>query len=90
MIEWARSESHVKNKQNSQVPSKESSNHIKQDQGKSLYRTLVRPVVKYFSTAWDPYTAKNIKQMEMERRVAWWVLRCYDSEDSVADMLRNY
>ena len=39
----------------------------------TAYKTLVRPTVEYCSTVWDPYTTKNIKQIEMvQRRAARW------------------
>ena len=29
------------------------------------YKALVRPIVEYSATVWDPYVAKNIQQVEM-------------------------
>ena len=35
------------------------------------YKALVRPIVEYSATVWDPYVAKNIQKVEMiERRAA--------------------
>ena len=52
------------------------------------YRTLIQPTVEYCSTVWDPFTAKNIKSVEMvPRRAARWALNLYDRLDSVNDML---
>ena len=54
----------------------------------TAYRTLIRPTIEYCSTVWDPFTAKNIKSVEMvQRRAARWVLNRYDRLDSVNDML---
>ena len=55
----------------------------------AAYKTLVRPAVEYCSSVWDPYTAKNISQVEMvQRRAARWILRRYDRRDSVTEMLQ--
>ena len=55
----------------------------------TAYKTLIRPTVEYCSSVWDPITAKNTYQVEMvQRRAARWVLRRYNREDSVTDMLR--
>ena len=52
------------------------------------YKFLVQPTVEYCSSLWDPYTAKNIRQVEMvQRRAARWVLSRYGRQDSVTDML---
>ena len=54
------------------------------------YKALVQPVVEYCSSVWDPFTAKNIRQVEMvQRRSARWVLSRYNRQDSVTDMLRD-
>ena len=34
------------------------------------YLSLVRPIVEYASTVWDPYTDKNIDKLEMVQRRA--------------------
>ena len=52
------------------------------------YKALVRPIVEYSATVWDPYATKNIQQVEMiQRRAARLVLERYDRLDSVTDML---
>ena len=54
------------------------------------YKALVRPIVEYSATVWDPHVAKNIQQVEMvQRRAARWVLGRYDRLDSVTDMLSS-
>ena len=53
-------------------------------------KALVRPIVEYSATVWDPYVAKNVQQVEMiQHRAARWVLRRYDRLDSVTDMLSS-
>ena len=42
------------------------------------YTSLVQPVVEYAATAWDPYTARNIQQLEaVQRRAARFVTGDY-------------
>ena len=54
------------------------------------YKTLVRPNVEYVSTVWDPYTKKNIDQIErVQRRAARNVHNSYHNTSSVADMLQK-
>jgi hypothetical protein len=41
----------------------------------TAYKILVRPHLEYASTVWDPFTAKNVNQIEsVQRRAARWVL----------------
>ena len=43
------------------------------------YKTIVRPHLEYASTAWNPYTAHNIDQIEsVQRRAARFILRNYN------------
>ena len=42
--------------------------HTSQSTKEKLYKTLVRPHLDYAMSAWDPLTAKNIKDLE---RVQW-------------------
>ena len=54
------------------------------------YKTLVRPTVEYASTVWDPYTKKNINQLErVQRRAARYVQNRYHKTSSVTDMLQQ-
>ena len=40
----------------------------------SAYRSMVRPLLEYFSTVWSPYTQEDIKKIEMvQRRTARYV-----------------
>ena len=53
-------------------------------------QALVRPIVEYSATIWDPYVAKNIQQVDMiQRRAARWVLVRYNRLDSVSDVLSS-
>ena len=51
--------------------------------------TLVRPLVEYASSVWDPYTQGNIQKIEM---VQWWAARYvtnrHRNTSSVSDMLQ--
>ena len=43
------------------------------------YKTIVRPHLEYASTAWNPYTARNIDNIEsVQRRAARFILRNYN------------
>ena len=46
------------------------------------YKALVRLIVEYSATVWDPYATKNIQQVEMiQRRAARWVFGRYNRLD---------
>ena len=50
-------------------------NHTKE----IAYKTIVRPHLEYASTAWNPYTARNIDKIEsIQRRAARFILRNYN------------
>ena len=54
----------------------------------TAYQALVRPILEYGSTVWDPYTVGCINQVEMvQRRAARYVLNRYHYTSSVSDML---
>lgn len=56
----------------------------------TAYLTLVRPLVEYGCTVWDPYTAGCINQIEMvQRRAARYVLNRYRNTSSVSEMLQQ-
>ena len=51
------------------------------------YLALVRPILEYSSTVWDPHLIKNINTIEkVQRRAARWVMSDY-SQSSVTSML---
>ena len=54
------------------------------------YTTLVRPLTEYSSVIWDPYTAENIRKLEMvQRRAARMVYSNYQTTSSVSAMLNH-
>ncbi|XP_071477587.1 uncharacterized protein [Diadema antillarum] len=56
----------------------------------TAYRTLVRPLVEYASSVWDPSTARNISKIEMiQRRAARYTLNRYRNTSSVSSMLQE-
>ena len=60
--------------------------HIKD----KCYKTLVRPIVEYSSTVWDPTTKKCIDKIEMvQRRAARFVKGDYRTTSSVTKMMKQ-
>ena len=54
----------------------------------SAYFSMVRPIVEYCSTVWNPYTTEYIKKVEMVlRRAARYVTNRYHNTSSVTSML---
>ena len=54
----------------------------------TAYTSLVRPVLEYVSTVWDPYTKSCIDKMEMvQRRAARYVPHRYHNTSCVGKML---
>ena len=54
------------------------------------YKALVRPLLEYATTIWDPYTASNINRLEMiQRRSARYVLNRHHNRSSVTSMLKQ-
>ena len=54
------------------------------------YTSLVRPVIEYAATPWDPYTARNIQQHEaVQRRAARFVTGDYKTSNSTSQMIAN-
>ncbi|MCW4309772.1 MAG: hypothetical protein N0E61_16330 [Candidatus Thiodiazotropha endolucinida] len=52
------------------------------------YQTLVRPILEYASTVWDPYTMTNITQLEaVQRRAARFVKGDYKTTSSASQMI---
>ena len=51
------------------------------------YQTMVRLVLEYARTAWDPYTQNNIKKLEaVQHRAARFVTGDYRTTSSVSEM----
>ena len=56
----------------------------------TAYKVLVRPLVEYCSSIWDPSTNRLIHQIEMiQRRAARFVLNRYHNTSSVTSMLEE-
>ena len=54
------------------------------------YKTLVRPIIEYASTVWDPHTITTIKKIEMvQRRAARFVCSNFNRRCSVTAMLQS-
>jgi hypothetical protein len=54
------------------------------------YKSLVRPIIEYSSTVWDPFTRCNINKLEqVQRRAARYVFGDYRRTSSVTTMLNQ-
>ena len=54
----------------------------------NCYRSMVRPVLEYASSVWDPHTLNNINRIEaVQRRAARFCLNEFSSYSSVTNML---
>ena len=54
----------------------------------TAYLTIVRPVLEYAASVWDPYQQNDILSLEkVQRRAARWALSGYNRLSSVTDML---
>jgi hypothetical protein len=61
-----------------------------QDIKAQCYESLVRPILEYASAAWDPYTTKNIQQLEaVQRRAARFVTGDYKTTSSTSNMIKE-
>jgi hypothetical protein len=61
-----------------------------QDVKAQCYQTLVRPILEYASTAWDPHTSTNINQLEaVQRRAARFVKGDYRTTSSTSQMISD-
>ena len=55
-----------------------------------VFKTLVRPVLEYASTSWDPYQAKHIHRMEnVQRRAARFVTGQHQRHISVNALMQD-
>ncbi len=54
----------------------------------TAYNTLVRPQLEFATSAWNPNTNRNIRIVEsVQRQAARFVMKDYNQESSVSDML---
>jgi hypothetical protein len=61
-----------------------------QDIKAQAYKTLVRPILEYAGTVWDPHTATNINQLEaVQRRAARFVKGDYKTTSSTTAMMTD-
>ena len=56
---------------------------------KAAYKGIVRPILEYGSSVWDPYTGKLQEELEkVHNRAAWYATRNYVYETgSMTDIL---
>ena len=56
----------------------------------TAYLSLVRPILQYSSSVWDPYLFSDIQSIEkVQRRAARWVSSDYNKFSSVTSMLND-
>jgi hypothetical protein len=55
-----------------------------------MLHNLVRPLLEYACTVWDPFTNVNIQKLEsVQRRSAWFVINDYRQTSSLTSMLNT-
>ena len=58
------------------------------DVKENCYKSLIRPIMEYSSTVWDPHTARNINKIEMvQRRSARFVFNNFGRTASPSEMM---
>ena len=90
-LKWNQHVSNVVNKANSTLGFLRRNLQINNPALKAIaYKALVRPLVEYASTVWDPHSQNLVHQIEMvQRRAARFCLRRYHNTSSVEGMLRE-
>ena len=64
--------------------------HSNRNFKETAYISLVRSVLDYASTVWDPYLKKDVDNIEgIQRRAARFVMNDYSRKSSVTDMMRR-
>ena len=64
--------------------------HSNRNFKETAYISLVRSVLDYASTVWNPYLKKDIDNIEsIQRRAARFVMNDYSRKSSVTDMMRR-
>ena len=56
---------------------------------KTLYRSLVRPLLEYSWETWKPHTKRNIDKLEaVQRRATRWITKSDDDYDTILSKLK--
>jgi len=90
-LSWSTHINHIVNKANkvlyvTKLSLARSTRKVKE----TAYKAIVRPLVEYSSSVWDPYHANQIDTVEMiQRKAARFCLNRYQRMDSVTDMLQQ-
>ena len=88
-LKWASHINKISNKANSVLGFiKRNLKHTNRDLRELAYTSLVRSILEYSSTVWDPFYQKDIDRLEMvQRRAARFVLNDYKPLSSVTSMV---
>ena len=64
--------------------------HCDKDTKAAAYFALVRPILDYCSTVWDPYTQSQKNTIEnVQRRAARFIFNNYSRQSSVSEMIND-
>ena len=56
---------------------------------KTLYRSLVRPLLEYSWETWKPHTKRNIDKLEaVQRKATRWITKSDDVYDTILFQLK--
>ena len=59
------------------------------DTMKTLYRSLVRPLLEYSWKTWKPHAKRNIDKLEaVQRRATRWITKSDDDYDTILSKLK--
>jgi hypothetical protein len=90
-LSWSTHINYIKNKANkvlyvTKLALARSTQKVKE----TAYKSIVRPLVEYSSSVWDPFHANQIDAIEMiQRKAARFCLNRYQRMDSVTEMLQQ-
>src|ERR1041385_5776421 len=90
-LSWSKHINHITNKANKVLyVTKLALSRSTQREKETAYKSIVRPLVEYSSSVWDPYYASQIHAIEMiQHRAARFCLNRYQKMDSVTEMLQQ-